>query len=62
MFTDITTSTVAVADHNNAFRDEVRRALAGFLAGYSGTTVEAYRLDLRQWITWLDTFHGVDPV
>ena len=32
-----------------------QRALAGFLAGYSGTTLDAYRLDLRQWVTWLDT-------
>ncbi len=41
MFTDTTPSTVAVVDHGFAFRDEVSRALAGFLAGYSGTTVEA---------------------
>ena len=38
----------------------LNRALAGFLAGYSGTTLDAYRLDLRQWITWLATFH-TDP-
>ena len=31
-----------------------KHAIAGFLAGYSGTTLEAYRLDLRGWITWLD--------
>lgn len=35
-------------------RQPVNRAIAGFLAGYSGTTLEAYRLDLRQWVTWLD--------
>jgi site-specific recombinase XerD len=35
-------------------RQQVNRAIAGFLAGYSGATLEAYRLDLRQWITWLD--------
>ena len=35
-------------------RQQVNRAVAGFLAGYSGATLEAYRLDLRQWITWLD--------
>jgi hypothetical protein len=58
MFTHTTTTgTVALVDHGSALRDEVRRALAGFLAGYSGTTVDAYRLDLRQWITWLDSFH-----
>ena len=27
-------------------------ALAGFLAGYSGRTREAYTLDLRQFFTW----------
>ncbi len=36
-------------------RQQVNRAIAGFLAGYSGATLEAYRLDLRQWITWLDS-------
>ena len=30
----------------------VRIALGGFLAGYSGTTRDAYALDLRQWVTW----------
>ena len=39
---------------------KLNRALAGFLAGYSGTTLDAYRLDLRQWIAWLATFH-TDP-
>ena len=39
---------------------KLNRALAGFLAGYSGTTLDAYRLDLRQWVTWLATFH-TDP-
>ena len=36
-------------------RQQVNRAIAGFLAGYSGATLEAYRLDLRQWVGWLDT-------
>lgn len=35
-------------------RQQVNRAVAGFQAGYSGATLEAHRLDLRQWITWLD--------
>ena len=35
-------------------RERVRHAIAGFLAGYSGTTLEAYRLDLRGWVSWLD--------
>ena len=41
-------------------RQRVKHAIAGFLAGYSSATLEAYRLDLRGWITWLDaTF--LDP-
>ncbi len=35
-------------------RQQVNRAVAGFQAGYSGATLEVHRLDLRQWITWLD--------
>lgn len=35
------------------------RAIAGYLAGYSGATLGAYRLDLRQWVAWLDG-NGVD--
>ena len=41
-------------------RQRVKHAIGGFLAGYSGTTLEAYRLDLRGWIGWLDTA-GLDP-
>ena len=41
-------------------RQRTKHAIAGFLAGYSGTTLEAYRLDLRGWIAWLDTA-GLDP-
>lgn len=37
----------------------VRVAVAGFLAGYSGSTCDAYALDLRQWVTWC-TGHGLD--
>ena len=29
-----------------------RVAMGGFLAGYSGTTFQAYGLDLRQWSQW----------
>ncbi|MEQ8440204.1 MAG: tyrosine-type recombinase/integrase [Ilumatobacter fluminis] len=36
-----------------------QRVVAGYLAGYSGATLDAYRLDLRQWATWLDG-NGVD--
>jgi integrase/recombinase XerD len=40
-------------------RQIAHRAIAGYLAGYSGATLDAYRLDLRQWVTWLDR-NGVD--
>lgn len=40
-------------------RQVAHRAIAGYLAGYSGATLSAYRLDLRQWATWLDG-NGVD--
>jgi hypothetical protein len=33
------------------FSDGERAALAGFLAGYSGLTREAYTLDLRQYMS-----------
>ena len=35
-------------------RQRVKHAIAGFLAGCSGTTLEAYRLDLRGWIGWIE--------
>ena len=35
-----------------AFTQAEKLALAGFLAGYSGMTREAYTLDLRQFTTW----------
>ncbi len=34
------------------FTDGERAALAGFLAGYSGLTRDAYTLDLRQYTSW----------
>jgi hypothetical protein len=34
------------------FTDTERLALAGFLAGYSGLTRQAYELDLRQFVGW----------
>jgi integrase/recombinase XerD len=34
------------------FSAEEELALAGFLAGYSGLTREAYTLDLRQYVAW----------
>lgn len=32
----------------------MKHAIAGFLAGHSGTSLAAYRLDLRGWVCWLD--------
>jgi integrase/recombinase XerD len=40
------------------FSDQERLTLAGYLAGYSGLTREAYALDLRQFATWCVT-HSV---
>ena len=34
------------------FTNAERLALAGFLAGYSGLTPQAYELDLRQFASW----------
>ena len=33
------------------------RTIAGFLAGYSGRTREAYTLDLRMFYRWSETHH-----
>ena len=43
-----------VVVEGDPLRQRVNEAIAGFLAGYSGATLEAYRLDLRQWVAWLD--------
>src|SRR3954462_14700199 len=34
------------------FSQQEELALVGFLAGYSGLTLEAYQLDLRQYVEW----------
>ena len=39
------------------FTNTERLALAGFLAGYSGLTREAYELDLRQYASWCHQHH-----
>jgi integrase/recombinase XerD len=39
------------------FSPAERLALAGFLAGYSGLTRQAYELDLRQYASWCQTRH-----
>ena len=50
MATTSTSTAVAVAE--SVFTEPERRALAGFLAGYTGLTREAYALDLRQFASW----------
>jgi integrase/recombinase XerD len=44
---------VLVRTHDDPFTDPERLALAGFLAGYSGLTREAYALDLRVYAAWV---------
>src|ERR1022692_1155368 len=39
------------------FTTAERLALAGFLAGYSGLTRQAYELDLRQFASWCHQYH-----
>ncbi len=47
-----TPSSAAIAVIEPAFSETEKLALAGFLAGYSGMTREAYTLDLRQFTAW----------
>ncbi len=49
--TTISTST-AITVAEPVFTNPERLALAGFLAGYTGLTREAYALDLRQYASW----------
>jgi hypothetical protein len=47
----LSTST-ALAARDELFSPNEQSALAGFLAGYSGLTRDAYILDLRQHVAW----------
>jgi integrase len=47
-----TISSAALVPVAPAFTNAERLALAGFLAGYSGLTRQAYELDLRQFAGW----------
>lgn len=47
-----TMPSTAIVVSEPVFSDAERVALAGFLAGYSGLTREAYALDLRQFAAW----------
>jgi site-specific recombinase XerD len=48
----ISIASVALVPVDRCFADGERLALAGFLAGYRGSTREAYSLDLRQFAVW----------
>ena len=52
MAAPILSTTMAVATPVAQFTPAEELALAGFLAGYSGLTRDAYTLDLRQYVTW----------
>ena len=49
---DPTFPSTVLAVRDEVFSPEEQFALAGFLAGYSGLTREAYALDLRQYVSW----------
>ncbi len=51
------TTSTAVAAVEPVFTEPERLALAGFLAGYTGLTREAYALDLRQYASWCRQHH-----
>jgi integrase/recombinase XerD len=51
------TTSTAVAAIEPMFTEPERLALAGFLAGYTGLTREAYALDLRQYASWCQQWH-----
>jgi len=53
----MTNSPAALALAEPVFSDKETLALAGFLAGYSGLTRQAYALDLRQFTAWCHTRH-----
>src|SRR5438552_15307592 len=52
-----TTSPAALVPVAPVFTNTERLALAGFLAGYSGLTRQAYELDLRQYASWCSQHH-----
>ncbi|MCZ6662111.1 MAG: site-specific integrase [Actinobacteria bacterium] len=50
--TTIESALVPELDVPNSDSFAVRRAMAGFLAGFGESTRDAYSLDLRQWMRW----------
>ncbi len=55
MATTSTSTTVATVEL--VFTEPERLSLAGFLAGYTGLTREAYALDLCQYASWCHQQH-----
>lgn len=55
--TTSTSMSTVVAIAEPVFTSQERLALAGFLAGYTGLTREAYALDLRQYANWCHQCH-----
>jgi integrase/recombinase XerD len=49
---EVVVSSSQIVVSREIFTSEEELALAGFLAGYSGLTREAYELDLRQFVQW----------
>jgi integrase/recombinase XerD len=52
-----TSASTAVTAVESVFTEPEQLALAGFLAGYTGLTREAYALDLRQFASWCRQHH-----
>jgi integrase/recombinase XerD len=57
MTTTTSSTSTAIAVTEPLFTRQERLALAGFLAGYTGLTRDAYALDLRQYASWCQQRH-----
>ena len=57
MTTTTSSPSTVIAVAEPAFTNAERLALAGFLAGYTGLTLDAYALDLRQYASWCQQHH-----
>jgi integrase/recombinase XerD len=57
MTTTTSSASTAIAVAEPVFTRPERLALAGFLAGYTGLTRDAYALDLRQYASWCQQRH-----
>lgn len=55
--TTTSSASTAIAVTEPAFTRQEQLALAGFLAGYTGLTRDAYALYLRQYASWYQQNH-----